>query len=513
MSGPRIDIPPTRREWHRVAELAMADLRADPTNVEAQEALGGALAGIKAWATDDERRAADDVRGYHDEARQVSPPVSAGMGIAKGMSFGFGDEAAGLVTALGRILPGGESPRNAYYRGRDANRAFDAQAEASNPAVYFGGDMAGTFAPGLAAGLVKSTVPRILRVVPSAARPALLAASELGASTAAKAAGVGAAMRSAARYGFAHGYGRAEDGPVADLVPAAASAVASGLLAAPLAILARRNLASSGLTSMKEREQVARTLTAEETARRAPYTTTAASERATQAPMQTDIVAQRLENMQQASPRPMLGPELRPQGVASDPRVVQLMRATGVTEEQAVAILAGRTPHGNAPTSRAPTPQVMDRPMPPVLTTRPAVAVPQEVVAQTPMPSALPSENVPPILRPSPQRVARDAVRSAAREAYVAAEAAAPGTGKEAARRAAAMANEAAAPTEASLPNLEAALARSVELETLLRGGPTREAMQRLQTLAANLPRGEYEALNRRVLSLPAWRSALTGVR
>ena len=72
------------------------------------------------------------------------------------------------------------------------------------------------------------------------------------------------------------------------------------------------------------------------------------------------------------------------------------------------------------------------------------------------------------------------------------------------------MAREAATPAEAT--GMEAALQRSVELTGILKGEPTREAMQRLQALAGQLPPGEYEALNRHVLAVPKWRAALSGL-
>ena len=212
--------------WRRAAQSAVAVLRTNPRDPGAQATLLNAQDVLREHASRiSEANLAANIAG-EEAARDPGKAASFGMGAADMASFGFGDEAAGALTALGRILPGGESPRQAYLRGRDANRAFAAQAEASNPWAY-GAGQAGALAATMGAGVLAKGAPLVSGAVRAAGVPtATLGKRLLG------------ALRGAVTGGAIGGtaaYGAGEEGPIADIsqVPrgAAAGAVAGGLLA------------------------------------------------------------------------------------------------------------------------------------------------------------------------------------------------------------------------------------------------------------------------------------------
>lgn len=94
-----------------------------------------------------------------EEHRQAlrSRDVAFGRGAAQGATFGFGDEAGGLIQALGeRYLPeslggGGEAAQRKplgqlYASNRDAFRHENDESKAAHPNYYLGGNVAGAIA-------------------------------------------------------------------------------------------------------------------------------------------------------------------------------------------------------------------------------------------------------------------------------------------------------------------------------------------------------------------------------
>lgn len=224
MQGP--DVPPTRQELHAIIDAAMARLRANPRDTEAEEEAAAALDALREYARpggQGEREAATDVRRYTDEAMDPGVGVSTAMGVARNMSAGLGDEAAGVVTAAGRLLPGGESPGRAYRRGRDSQRAFQDMATAAHPWADLGGDVAGTLAM-----LPLSAAAKVPTAIRAASREAATVPERLAA--------LREAMLIGGSEGALQGFGRAEEHPVRD-------AAVGGLLGAGLSgFLAARGL-------------------------------------------------------------------------------------------------------------------------------------------------------------------------------------------------------------------------------------------------------------------------------
>ncbi len=64
----------------------------------------------------------------------------------QGASLGFSDELRGAAQALGAILPGGQSPADAYTSGRNAERAALEQFKSEHPALAGGSELVGGLA-------------------------------------------------------------------------------------------------------------------------------------------------------------------------------------------------------------------------------------------------------------------------------------------------------------------------------------------------------------------------------
>lgn len=76
-------------------------------------------------------------------------PASAAMGAANAASFNLADDVRGIATAIPRLVPGGESPGDAYRRGRDAARINTAEAQADSPTGYAAGETLSSLATAL----------------------------------------------------------------------------------------------------------------------------------------------------------------------------------------------------------------------------------------------------------------------------------------------------------------------------------------------------------------------------
>lgn len=202
---------PTRQQLHAVSQMAMADLERDPNNGEAREALMQALDGIRSWSQNEGPQQAQ-AGARRDTEQATNPGVvrSAVQGFAQGASFGLSDELAGAAEWATRLVPGGESPGQAYVRGRDQNRAEVEAARAFNPTVTGVADLAGGVATG------GTAVRGLVRAAPVVGRT-LQAGATAGAS-------IGQKLR-AALTGGAIGapltsldaYGRGEEGATEDL--------------------------------------------------------------------------------------------------------------------------------------------------------------------------------------------------------------------------------------------------------------------------------------------------------
>ena len=147
----------------------------------------------------------------------------------------FQDEIAGAVSAVGALVPGGRSPREAYVQDRDASRASTAQYGSVDPlgnVAATGLGIAGTLAAGpLRAGA--KALPVIARGLPGAGRAAAIGAGK------------------AAAYAAPYSFGAAEGTPGEQLRQTAVGtgvAGGTGALFGPLANrMARRNPARGSL--------------------------------------------------------------------------------------------------------------------------------------------------------------------------------------------------------------------------------------------------------------------------
>lgn len=155
------------------------------------------------------------------------------LAAADTMALGMADEVRGLWAGTGALVPGGESPTEAYARARDDQREASSMAAEQSPAAAYVGEQVGTYGPALLGGAASMarTVPQLIK-------------------EGARAGAVGGATS-----GFGHGEGwddsisRAEDGAVVGALLGGAGAGA-GRLAAPvlqkLAGSARNGLDATG---------------------------------------------------------------------------------------------------------------------------------------------------------------------------------------------------------------------------------------------------------------------------
>lgn len=97
-----------------------------------------------------------------------------GQGAAETLGFNAADEVRGLATAVPRLVPGGESPVDAYVRGRDAQREASAAVSDAVPSAYGWGQLGGV-AGSAGLGLAKagataaSQAPRLVAAARGAA--------------------------------------------------------------------------------------------------------------------------------------------------------------------------------------------------------------------------------------------------------------------------------------------------------------------------------------------------------
>lgn len=137
---------PEAAEWRSILIRARSAARRNPNDAEAQRwadvARQQLLAINAANREDRERVSAQEAR----EARDPGRGGALGMGFSQAATAGFGDEAAGALSALGAVLPGGRSPGQAYREERDAARLAAQGGRESHPGYYFAGELAGTAA-------------------------------------------------------------------------------------------------------------------------------------------------------------------------------------------------------------------------------------------------------------------------------------------------------------------------------------------------------------------------------
>lgn len=144
--------------------------------------------------------AQDQARGQQAirdvEETTLGERVGAGaLGAANAMSMGFADEVRGLATAIPRLMPGGESPIDAYVRGRDVQRGEAKAAEQRNLRSTLGGEVLGNV-PTLVGGLAA----KVPQGIAAASRQGLSALVKQGAK-------VGAAGGAVGGFGYGEGVG------------------------------------------------------------------------------------------------------------------------------------------------------------------------------------------------------------------------------------------------------------------------------------------------------------------
>lgn len=134
------------------------------------------------------KRRADDQDPYADLAPKGAKPYRYGGGLpgmaAKGLTFGFSDELAGGVSALGALIPGGKSPGEAYRGTRDKVRAEQKATQESRPIASAIAELGGSAVAPLGA------LSKVLKTGTTLAKTAKGAATGAGLSAAY---GIGAA--------------------------------------------------------------------------------------------------------------------------------------------------------------------------------------------------------------------------------------------------------------------------------------------------------------------------------
>lgn len=186
----------TPEEWRLIMQNAHDALAQNPNDAEAREALQAAIPMVQRQNTE---TSAQEMDAAQDPGRLAS----LGMGFSQGATFGFGDEVAALLNAAGAMLPGGQSPGEAFRSSLDQGRETLQQARQEHPFLTGTGDVIGagaTILPGMAglgarggaavAGQVARVgLPRVGRVVGRAVSGALTGAGYAGASEAGRSEG------------------------------------------------------------------------------------------------------------------------------------------------------------------------------------------------------------------------------------------------------------------------------------------------------------------------------------
>ena len=241
-------------DWRAAARAALAALESDPADEEALTQLRDVQSVLQEFAGSNREGTRDasplaarmGIRNRNDEAeaRDLSPGVSLAQGATQGATFGFADEAAGALRAIPALLPGGESPRQAYLRNRDEQRAFDAQARDAHPGMFLAGEVSGGLASGIPGSGAVIQGTRLGRN--------MAAGSRLGATTAQKIRATLAGGGLAGIEGAIAGYGYGEEGPIDDL----SNAAITGAISVPFGVvgtaLAGRFARRSSLQSAQE---------------------------------------------------------------------------------------------------------------------------------------------------------------------------------------------------------------------------------------------------------------------
>ena len=201
--------------WRSAAQSAQEALRADPNDVEAQEAFQIASGAIQTYVGQLRGRSQRAGRRETDAALDPGAFVSGVVGFGQGASFGLSEEIAGALQAIPRFMPGGQSPGSAYAAGRDRARADLEAARAYHPVATGLGDLAGSVVGGTVA----------VAGLPSAVRGTVAAGGRAGAPLVDKLRAALTGGTIGAGLTGADAYGRGEEGVVADLsrVPLAAT--------------------------------------------------------------------------------------------------------------------------------------------------------------------------------------------------------------------------------------------------------------------------------------------------
>lgn len=278
------DGQPTRQELHQVVRMAQADLRANPNNVEAQQALAGALDGIRQWATGTgEGTASDENRAAAQQEMLASQP-GAGTALAAGFAdmggMGTADELAGLGRQARTPVfegPGGRRPSHAYAAGRDEYRATDQAAEAFHPWVYGAGQVAGLL-PGMIGTAARGIGGAAARL-PAVAEDV---STTLANRTAALAARTQAARRAAVAGGALGGIGgyfHGEQGPLADLAQVPLPMMGGAAIGALMASVGNARMRMREQGAANEQGAAARAASSGAVAERQPLLTDLAQSR------------------------------------------------------------------------------------------------------------------------------------------------------------------------------------------------------------------------------------------
>lgn len=120
---------------------------------------------------------------YDEEMNDLA---SAALGASQGATFGFGDELYGALRGAGALVPGGQSPMEAYGAGRDQVRTMLDTARREDPWATGLGELGGGLLTG-GTGMARSAAGMGLRAGLT------------------RAAGMGAAMGGTAGYGYSEG--------------------------------------------------------------------------------------------------------------------------------------------------------------------------------------------------------------------------------------------------------------------------------------------------------------------
>lgn len=157
--------------------------------------------------------------------RDMAEAGSAGNLFARGLTSGFSDEIAGAADAVGAMLPGGPSPREAYRGTRDLLRETNDAYAAVNPGKALTAELAGGLVQGIGTGVgMARAVPGVLAGATRAV-PAALTSGRTGARIAQ------AGLAGAAAGGLA-GVGGADE--MADVPRSAAIGATGGAVAGTL---------------------------------------------------------------------------------------------------------------------------------------------------------------------------------------------------------------------------------------------------------------------------------------